>query len=262
MVKKRKPGPLCVTRNPVNINDGTLCRSLSPKPGPTIGVNEPTPGILDHLHSTLGGAAGPMNEEAWFEDRYPNWMNHARDTFIKEINTWVYNNWRSPDFKGPAKRLNVYSRGEHRNDDKFKKQGDKPQSPHEADKVLGSFSIDIDTPVKIKYSTISKSGRQFDLNSWKTVMYVEDVLGLQKYDPIYNEFTGWLFPSRRVKRARWEIKGEQMSYVIKTGDTLSKIAHDLYGHVNLWKRIHDANKALIPNENLIHPGMRLKIPKP
>jgi len=262
MGKTRQPGPLCMVRNPVNINDGTLCRSLSPKPGP-IGTDGPTPGISDHLRPTLGGgAAGSMGEEAWFEDRYPNWMNHAKDTFIKDINAWVYSNWRSSSFKGTSNRMNVYPRGRLRNDDKFKKQGDKPQSPFEADKVLGSFSIDIDTPVKIKYSTITKSGRRLDLITWETVMYVEDVLGVQKHDPIHNKFTKWLFPSRRVRRARWKIEVEEMSYVIKAGDTLSKIAHDLYGQAKLWKRIHDANKAFIPDTNLIFPGKRLKIPKP
>ena len=261
MGNARQPGPLCKVRNPVNIADGTVCRSLSPKPG-SVGAGGPTPGISDHLRPGFGGGkSGSMGEEAWFEDRYPNWMNHAKDTFIKDINAWVNSNWGSTEFKGPSNRLNVYARGSSRNDDKFKNQGDKPQSPKEADKVLGSFSIDVETPVKINYSTLTKSERSFDVITWETVMYVEDVLGLQKHDPIYNQYTGWVFPSRRVRRARWKIEAEEMSYLVKAGDTLSKIAQDLYGQANLWKRIHDANRALIPDPVLIRPGQRLRIPK-
>ena len=50
------------------------------------------------------------------------------------------------------------------------------------------------------------------------------------------------------------------SYTVKSGDTLSKIAKQVYGDASQWKRIHEANRAKIPNPDLIHPGDELTIP--
>ena len=50
------------------------------------------------------------------------------------------------------------------------------------------------------------------------------------------------------------------TYTVKSGDTLSKIAKQLYGDATQWKKIHEANKAKIPNPDLIHPGDELTIP--
>lgn len=50
------------------------------------------------------------------------------------------------------------------------------------------------------------------------------------------------------------------SYTVAKGDTLSKIAKKFYGNANHWKRIHEANKDLIKNPDLIQIGWVLKIP--
>jgi nucleoid-associated protein YgaU len=50
------------------------------------------------------------------------------------------------------------------------------------------------------------------------------------------------------------------TYVVKSGDSLSKIAKHFYGDGNKWKIIHQANSAKIPNPDLIHPGLELIIP--
>jgi nucleoid-associated protein YgaU len=50
------------------------------------------------------------------------------------------------------------------------------------------------------------------------------------------------------------------TYTVKGGDTLSKIAKEVYGDASAWKKIHEANKAAIPNPDLIHPGQELTIP--
>ncbi len=46
-------------------------------------------------------------------------------------------------------------------------------------------------------------------------------------------------------------------YTVKAGDSLSKIGAK-YGVP--WKQIYEANKSLIKNPDLIHPGWKLKIP--
>lgn len=54
--------------------------------------------------------------------------------------------------------------------------------------------------------------------------------------------------------------GQDQTYVVVSGDSLSKIAKRYYGDANKWPRIHEANRDQIKNPDLIHPGQRLKIP--
>ncbi|HXG69302.1 MAG TPA: LysM peptidoglycan-binding domain-containing protein [Gemmatimonadaceae bacterium] len=50
------------------------------------------------------------------------------------------------------------------------------------------------------------------------------------------------------------------TYIVKSGDSLSKIAKRVYGDASKWKEIQAANSAKIPNPDLIHPGLELTIP--
>ena len=50
------------------------------------------------------------------------------------------------------------------------------------------------------------------------------------------------------------------TYIVKSGDNLSKIAKQFYGDPAKWKKIHAANSDKIPNPDLIHPGLQLAIP--
>jgi nucleoid-associated protein YgaU len=52
--------------------------------------------------------------------------------------------------------------------------------------------------------------------------------------------------------------GEGGMYVVKSGDSLSKIAKSYYGNVNDFKKIADANN--IPDPDKIQAGQQLKIP--
>ena len=54
--------------------------------------------------------------------------------------------------------------------------------------------------------------------------------------------------------------GATRTYTVKPGDSLSKIAKEQLGDASAWKQIHEANKDQIPNPDLIHPGMQLKLP--
>lgn len=53
--------------------------------------------------------------------------------------------------------------------------------------------------------------------------------------------------------------GERI-YIVRSGDSLSKIAQREYGDANKWHQIFEANKDQIKNPDLIHPGLELKIP--
>jgi nucleoid-associated protein YgaU len=54
---------------------------------------------------------------------------------------------------------------------------------------------------------------------------------------------------------------EARTYVVVSGDSLSKIAKKFYGNANAWKKIFDANTDRIKNPDVIQPGWTLKIPE-
>lgn len=55
--------------------------------------------------------------------------------------------------------------------------------------------------------------------------------------------------------------GGDRSYVVQSGDSLSKIAKKFYGDANAWHRIFEANKDRIKNPDVIQPGWKLQIPE-
>ena len=52
----------------------------------------------------------------------------------------------------------------------------------------------------------------------------------------------------------------RQTYTVKKGDSLSKIAKRVYGDAQQWRKIHEANRDIIDNPDLIHPGQVLKLP--
>jgi nucleoid-associated protein YgaU len=71
-------------------------------------------------------------------------------------------------------------------------------------------------------------------------------------DPDFSDVSGGSSSSKEVKGSR--------TYTIAKGDSLSKIAKQFYGDAKQWKKIHEANKAIIKNPDLIHPGQVITIP--
>jgi Tfp pilus assembly protein FimV len=51
------------------------------------------------------------------------------------------------------------------------------------------------------------------------------------------------------------------TYVVVSGDNLSRIAKELYGDASKWRAIYEANGSVIKNPDLIHPGQVLRIPE-
>ena len=282
MTAKRVPGPICILKSG-DINDGTLCRCQSPLPGPV----SDEPSQLKNFRWPLGTPDGtPYEEEGWFEHRYPNLLEDTRRKFVKLINDWVQTHWGERQFQDQKQRINVYARGVNRNDDRFKGCGDTPQTPWEADRTLGAFSIDLVTPVNITYSYGEMSGRTVKTFQWSAVMYVQDVLGLQADNNIIHDFSQvgigldrlllWSAPSRAVKRAQWEIQGEgvynrdlpeqfpvppESWHKVVAGDTLSKLSEKYYKDLKLWQLLYEVNKGQIGNDpNLLKVGLWLCIP--
>ncbi len=49
-------------------------------------------------------------------------------------------------------------------------------------------------------------------------------------------------------------------YIIKSGDSLPKIAKNFYGDAMTYPRIFDANREIILDADLIYPGQKIRIP--
>ena len=67
-------------------------------------------------------------------------------------------------------------------------------------------------------------------------------------------------PEEKLAEPPQPPEAEPRTYVVKKGDSLSKIAEKVYGDANRWKEIFRANKDQIEDARLIRPGQELRIP--
>ena len=56
------------------------------------------------------------------------------------------------------------------------------------------------------------------------------------------------------------VKPVAQEYIIKQGDTLSKLAGQFYNSINRWEKIYEANRDTIKNPHYIYIGQRIMIP--
>ena len=50
------------------------------------------------------------------------------------------------------------------------------------------------------------------------------------------------------------------TYTVRKGDSLSKIAKEMYGDASRWRMIYEANKDVIKDPDLIYPDQVFTIP--
>ncbi len=53
---------------------------------------------------------------------------------------------------------------------------------------------------------------------------------------------------------------ESKFYTVKSGDTLSKVAKEVYGNANLYNKIFEANQPMLSHPDKIYVGQVLRIP--
>jgi nucleoid-associated protein YgaU len=128
--------------------------------------------------------------------------------------------------------------------------------------------------VREKYQSLIDLANQsgvsnLQVNEEGDVLHVSGTVGSeeakQKLWDEYNRIdpdmrSGDLVLNVEVGGASWgEEGGEEGSYTVKSGDTLSKIGQH---HGVAWKDIHEANRDVIgDNPDLIKPGQKLRIPR-
>jgi nucleoid-associated protein YgaU len=67
-------------------------------------------------------------------------------------------------------------------------------------------------------------------------------------------------PTQQSGAASGQRTPQQREYVVKPGDSLSKIAKQVYGNASDWQKIYQANRNTIKDPDLIHPGQKIVIP--
>jgi nucleoid-associated protein YgaU len=122
--------------------------------------------------------------------------------------------------------------------------------------------------LKDKYADLLKLGEELHLSGskvseeagklkvWGTAEYQ---LQKDKFWDKVKTYSGWeqdLVADIKVDKT--DVYG---LYVVKPGDSLSKIAKDVYDNGGLYNKIYEANKTTIgDNPNMIKPGQKLTIP--
>ena len=56
--------------------------------------------------------------------------------------------------------------------------------------------------------------------------------------------------------------GQFENYTVNAGDTLMKVAFEVYGDLYQWRRIHEANRDQVQDPNRLAKGMVIKVEKP
>jgi outer membrane protein OmpA-like peptidoglycan-associated protein len=106
-------------------------------------------------------------------------------------------------------------------------------------------------------------GMQKDRNAQFVIAEVEEVMLPYHGEPEIHEakkIEEGKFLVEEEKKIESEIKVQAKEYVIKKGDTLSKIAQEQLGRAHRWKYLYELNKDVIKDPNKLKPGKKIVIP--
>jgi len=88
---------------------------------------------------------------------------------------------------------------------------------------------------------------------WELQEYVGDPVATTKKKAV---------PKKSAKpAASSSSKATARTYVVRSGDSLWKIAAKLLGRGDRWREIYNVNKSTIKNPNTLRVGMKLKVPR-
>ncbi len=106
-------------------------------------------------------------------------------------------------------------------------------------------------------------GMQKDRNAQFMLAEVEEVMlpypGVpQEPEALPIEEGRYMIEKKEIVEA--EVKSSTREYVIKKGDSLSRIAKDQLGAAHRWKYLYELNKDIIKDPNKLKPGKKIIIP--
>lgn len=79
-------------------------------------------------------------------------------------------------------------------------------------------------------------------------------------DPAFRDLTLDLSVAAGTGGAANAGRAQPRTYTVQNGDTLSRLAERFYGDKMAYMRIFDANRGILKDPDLIHPGQVLTIP--
>ena len=158
--------------------------------------------------------------------------------------------------------------------DFIKNAGEKIFKPGEARaedaiiKHIGSYGLDISgLKVEVDGSTATIEGEAKDVTTReKAVLVAGNIEGIDKVDDRMTvassgaDFSAVTGGSSAVVGAGGTGEWSSRTYTVEKGDTLSKIAKEMYGDANKYPVIFEANKPMLKDPDKIYPGQVLRIP--
>ncbi len=85
---------------------------------------------------------------------------------------------------------------------------------------------------------------------------VDDRIRVSHPTPTPASATGTATSSASNSGDQWTSR----TYTVKSGDTLSKIAKEMYGEASKYPQIFEANKPMLRDPDKIYPGQVLRVP--
>ncbi len=161
--------------------------------------------------------------------------------------------------------------------DFIKNAGEKIFKPGEAKaedaivKHINSYGLEISgLKVEVDGSTATIEGQAKDIATReRAVLVAGNVEGIEKVDDRMTvaaaaagapNFSGVTTGSSSVVGAGGTGEWSSRTYTVVKGDTLSKIAKEMYGNANKYPLIFEANKPMLTDPDKIYPGQVLRIP--
>lgn len=152
----------------------------------------------------------------------------------------------------------IFKPGEVRREDAIEK--------HLASYGITGISVEVDGDVaKLTGSVKDQETRE------KAVLIAGNVSGISRVDDQIKapvsvkrvEFTASSTAPGTMQNTSSEpvsTEWKSRTYTVRAGDTLSKIAKEMYGNANDYNKIFEANKPMLKDPDKIYPGQVLRIP--
>ena len=163
--------------------------------------------------------------------------------FIKDAGTSVFGD--DDDMSEPTKPL-----GQHLRDHGISTKGLKFRYGNDSATISGSVSSQ---ELREKIITI--------VGNVKGIGQVEDLLVVALPEVDSSEVETVEIPQDQLPDAAASDEWESRTYTVQSGDTLGKIAREMYGNSSKYTAIFQANTPMLKDPNTIYPGQVLRIPK-